>query len=756
MKLTLNTADCTGVPGNCLYPNRVEISNEDELKAAIAKDHVCAQYKGNYRSNDNFIEATGIFMDVDNDDSENPDDWLSADKLSELLADVDHAIVPSRHDMKQKDGKAPRPRLHVYFPINPESDRDRYKAIKVAIHKQYPFFDANALDAARFFFGSSPNYVIWHEGWITIDQFVDLDSDDDSSEDQSNGSGPILQGSRNNTMSRFAGRVLKRYGLEGDKAHAVYEQHAKKCDPPLSDTELASIWNSAIRFYKNKVVKSPDYISPEQYNSEFGSLKPDDYSDVGQAAVFSMEYSNELLYTSSTDYLRYDGSVWVEDKQLAVLAMVEFLDSQLVESQDLLASAKQALMDQGIDDELLHAGGKKLEKAVMKSNLAKSYFSYVEAKKYMNFVMKRRDYRGFNAALVVSKAMLNRSINDLDQHPNLLNTPGGTYDLEKGLNGWKEHDANDLMTKITEVAPGDEGKGLWEEAIQTFFCGNQELIDYVQLVVGIAAIGKVHNEHLIIAYGDGANGKSTFWNTIARCLGSYSGKISAEVLTVGNKRNAKPEMAELKGKRLIIASEMEEGMRLNTAMVKQLCSTDPIQAEKKYESPFDFIPTHTLVLYTNHLPRVSANDDGIWRRLIVIPFNAKITGNSDIKNYSDYLFHHAGAAIMSWIIEGAEMAIAQNFKWTNPAIVQAAIDKYRQMNDWFGQFLDECCEVDPSYEEKSSAFYDEYRNYCQRIGEYTRNSADFYAAVEKAGLTRKRKAGGRFIIGARLKSEFLD
>ena len=85
-------------------------------------------------------------------------------------------------------------------------------------------------------------------------------------------------------------------------------------------------------------------------------------------------------------------------------------------------------------------------------------------------------------------------------------------------------------------------------------------------------------------------------------------------------------MAELKGKRLIIAAELQEGMRLNTSVVKQLCSTDPIFAEKKFKAPFSFEPSHTLVLYTNHLPKVAASDDGTWRRLIVIPFHAKIEG----------------------------------------------------------------------------------------------------------------------------------
>ena len=123
-----------------------------------------------------------------------------------------------------------------------------------------------------------------------------------------------------------------------------------------------------------------------------------------------------------------------------------------------------------------------------------------------------------------------------------------------------------------------------------------ELINYVQSIVGLAAIGKVYVEALIIAYGEGRNGKSTFWNVVSRVLGSYSGNISADMLTVGCRRNVKPELAEAKGKRLLIAAELEEGMRLNTSNVKQLCSTDEIYAEKKYKDPFSYIPTHTLVL----------------------------------------------------------------------------------------------------------------------------------------------------------------
>lgn len=110
-------------------------------------------------------------------------------------------------------------------------------------------------------------------------------------------------------------------------------------------------------------------------------------------------------------------------------------------------------------------------------------------------------------------------------------------------------------------------------------------------------VGRVYLESLIIAYGEGRNGKSTFWNTISRVLGTYSGNMSADTLTVGCKRNVKPELAEAKGKRLIIAAELEEGMRLNTSVVKQMCSTDEIFAEKKYKDPFSFTPRPTPLCF---------------------------------------------------------------------------------------------------------------------------------------------------------------
>ncbi len=270
-------------------------------------------------------------------------------------------------------------------------------------------------------------------------------------------------------------------------------------------------------------------------------------------------------------------------------------------------------------------------------------------------------------------------IPDGDTDDFLLNTPDCTVDLRTGAE--LLHRAEDYVTKCTAVAPGEKGRDLWENALHTFFCGDTELEDYVQHMAELAVIGHVYVEALIIAHGDGRNGKSTFWNILSRAFGSYSGNISADALAVGYKRNVKPELAETKGKRLLIAAELEEGMRLNTSVVKQFCSTDQIFAEKKYKDPFAFTPCHTLVLYTNHMPKVGANDPGTLRRLIVVPFNAKIEGNGDVKNYADHIFENAGPAVLAWMIEGAEKVIADNFRTVQPKCVKEATALYRENSD---------------------------------------------------------------------------
>ncbi|HEM5944529.1 TPA: DNA primase [Streptococcus suis] len=758
MQFTLSHSGQTGVQTTTVYPNQVTVTDEISLQTVAQFDHVAGLFLNNTRSNTNFIQSDVLVMDIDNDHSENSDEWITVERLKEIFADYNFALVTSRSHMQTKAGKAPRPKFHIYFQINEVTDKDIYVAMKEELCNQYKFFDDNAKDAARFFFGNPQAEVVWHDSWLTIDedmfQAVSIDDEEDFDADfYTPPSGPIQQGSRNSTMSVFAARILKRLGVT-QEARDGFDEQAQKCVPPLDKTELDTIWGSAVRFYNRTIKTSKGYVAPDAFNRE--TLKPDDYSDIGEAGVLAREFGDKLAYTNATDYLTFNGQYWKEDKQLAIGTVLEFMDLQLEEASEQYESAIKQLVQTGIPESIVREGGKGLVKLIDSPNQQILLAKYLSAKAYYQFVMKRRDYRYIIATHNTAKPMLAIDISELDKNDMLLNTPDATYDLKCGLSGSQAHSATDYLTKITTASPGNQGMGLWQETLATFFCGDQELIDYVQMVVGMAAIGKVYQEHMIIAYGGGANGKSTFWNTIARVLGSYSGKLSADALTMSNKRNVKPEMAELKGKRLIIASEMDEGMRLNTGLVKQLCSTDEIYAEKKYKDPFHFVPSHTLVLYTNHLPKVGANDDGIWRRLIVIPFNAKITGKSDVKNFADHLYDNAAPAIISWIIEGAEKAIKANFKTKLPKVVQESVRAYREANDWLGHFIEENCEIVKGHIQKSGDLYSAYRAYALQNGEYVRSTTDFYTALESAGYNRQRTSKFNAIVGLKLLDDFLD
>lgn len=747
-QFTLYTSDSVGSQSNCVYPHKTVITDEASLKQAAAHDHVSAEYKGNYRSSLNFIRADNVPLDCDNDHSDNPDDWVTPLEVAFAFPDVAFAVVYSRSNMLQKDSRSPRPRFHVFFPIPPVTDAKVYSALKKEITSCFPYFDNNALDSARFLFGTANAEVELYRGDKSIVDFLQ----DNKFEEWDNSQDEILEGNRNNTMSGIAGKLVVRYG-NTDEAYAIFLKKAEKCNPPLEETELKTIWNSAVKFGKY-VSSQESYIPPEQYNTDM-KLKPDDFSDVGQAIVLSREYLESLRYSPSTDYIVYNGSYWEESKPKSQAVAQELTARQLEEAEAEMQKATNEMLQNGAWEMLVAMGPKKAASAFNEQQ-RHSFEKYQTAQLYRNYAIKRRDSKYISSALKEARPMLEIEQCNLDADEFLLNTPSGTYDLRKGLGSVMKHDPLDFITKQTMVDPGTEGEDLWEAALNTFFCGDLDLIHYVQEIVGLAAIGKVYVEALIIAYGEGRNGKSTFWNVIARVLGSYSGNISADMLTVGCRRNVKPELAEAKGKRLIIAAEMEEGMRLNTSNVKQLCSTDEIYAEKKYKDPFSYIPSHTLVLYTNHLPKVGAIDKGTWRRLIVIPFSAKIDGNADVKNYADYLLENAGGAILAWVIEGATKVIGHKFKIEAPEKVKAAIQSYKENNDWLSHYLTDCCEVDNSYSAKSSEVYSSYRTYCMQVGEFIRGTADFYAALETAGFDRKRTRDNNLILGLKLKPEFLE
>lgn len=741
---------------NVIYPDKLEITDVIDMVQAVGFDHVCAEYKDNRRSNDNFIKSNVVVMDCDNDQTDKPEDWLNTNSIMSLFSDYSFVLVPSRNNMKEKGEKSARPRFHMYFPINECTSKSNYARLKSRLYIHYPFFDDNALDAGRFIFGSpvTEEDIVWNEGTKTIDQMPKFPTKDENivnnteaqdtkaavsndPEKTKTGQQIIQEGERNSTLFRYAMRVMKRFGLS-DRTRALFDQEAEKCIPPLSAKELESIWKSASH-----------YCPAEGEIQAEASMEPSDYTDIGQGKVFVREFGDEILYTDSTGYLRYNGKIWSYSDQYAVGAIEEFLDMQLADAEDSVKSAEAEAEAKGCSIEQL----KKAKIEELTPLELSLLIRYTKAELYHKYVLKYRNMNHMKAVLDAVKPMVQVDFNVFDSDPNLFNTPDEAYYLPEGLTGKRDHRPEDHFTKMTLVSAGDQGKQLWLDALDLFFSGDKALIEYVQMSVGTAAFGKVLREGLIIAIGDGGNGKSTFWNTILHVFGSYGGVISTNLLMSNSKVNLGAEIAELKGKRLVIASELEENQTLSTSMVKKICSTDPILGEIKFKQPFSFIPSHTAILYTNHLPNVKSIDNGIWRRLIVIPFNTKIPKATDIKNYTDFLVKNAGPAIMSWIIEGARKAYQFGFEFTMPSVVATATAEYREQNDWINDFIDACCVLGTGFSTSSGKLYDEYKEYCQKNGEHPRGVKSFVSGLQSKGFNRRKTNKGKIFDGIGLLSQ---
>ena len=470
------------------------------------------------------------------------------------------------------------------------------------------------------------------------------------------------------------------------------------------------------------------------YRADVCNLKPGDYSDVGQASVFAHEYGGNIRFAPETGWLFYDGKRWKESSLDVQACAQELTERQMIQAGEACNAA--------------HARGIGAFQAEDSGERHAAEAEEKEAEKYLKFARSRRRTGAIAATLTEAKPMLQIPLDHLDRDPFLLNTPGGTVDLRSGR--MRAHDPLDFCTKITTVSPDENGREIFDAFLDTLTVGDNELKAYLQTIAGMFALGAVFSECLTIAYGSGRNGKSTFFNLIGRVLGDYTGALSAETLTVNCRHNKSPEYAELRGKRFVIAAELEEGMRLDTAVVKKICSTDTILAEKKYRDPMQFRPSHSVLLFTNHLPKVGTNDAGTWRRLVVIPFCASITDDGDRKDFGDYIFRQAGGAALSWVVEGAKRFVEAGYKFDQPRCVREAIDDYRADNDWLQMFVAECCEKGP-YQQSSSSLYARYQDFCLSNKEYCRSAVDFKRALEGAGYPYKRTRAGVSFQGLRLR-----
>jgi putative DNA primase/helicase len=341
---------------------------------------------------------------------------------------------------------------------------------------------------------------------------------------------------------------------------------------------------------------------------------------------------------------------------------------------------------------------------------------------------------------------------DFDADPWLLNTPTGTVDLRS--EDLRPHQRTDGITKVTPVSPTDADAPLWRACLRTWTGGDGELEAFLQRLTGYWLTGSVREEKLTIVHGPGGNGKTKFIETIRACLGhDYVTGVAMETLIVTSGEQHPTDLADLRGKRLAIATETDEGRRLAEAKVKALTGGDRIRARYMRRDFFEFDPTHKLVIVGNHRPALRNVDEAMRRRLLLIPFDAVIPPDARDPNLAEKLLAER-SAILRWMIDGCLAWQANGLG--PPARVLGATDDYFETADALGRWLDERCISGANESMARVAAFASWKGWAEAAGEFVgteRRLTERLARLPGVDEIRIGKARTRTWIGIGLRRE---
>ena len=400
----------------------------------------------------------------------------------------------------------------------------------------------------------------------------------------------------------------------------------------------------------------------------------EDYTELGNAIKLKDSCQNIMCYHLSTGWCVWNGSMWEQNaEQLAMLLVMNQTD---------------ALRDHAL--RLLQLAPEPADKR-KKSTWSEEY---ERARNALAWAEKSRGYTNMANTLKAAKSLLTiKNADDFDRDPWLLNTPDGIVDLRTGEIG--ECRAEEMCTMCTLTTP-DFGspRPIWDEFLDRVTGGDKDFQRYLQEVAGMALVGKVYEEGLVIVYGPGGNGKSTLFSVWQQLMGDYAGTVRNEVLMGTRNGSEVAGQNLLRGKRLVITSELEESQVMQNSLLKRLTSRDKISANVKFHEPITFTPSHTLILHTNHLPRLRSVDGGTVRRIAVAPFETVIKSEERISDYAGLLVEKEGPQILAWMCEGAKRFYENHMTLKKPPVVQKATNEYINGEDLIQQFLEEACEAD--------------------------------------------------------------
>lgn len=335
---------------------------------------------------------------------------------------------------------------------------------------------------------------------------------------------------------------------------------------------------------------------------------------------------------------------------------------------------------------------------------------------------------------------------EFDRDKMLFNTANGYIDLTNG--SLHDHDIKKMFSKQGDVEYSDTMDcPEWLAFLDQTFAGDQELIDYLQKAIGYSLTGSTEEQVMFILYGSGRNGKSVFMDVLKHVAGSYSRSMQAKSIMVQQTSSAaNSDIARLKGARLVTASEPNEGVRLDEGLIKELTGGDTVTARFLYGTEFEFHPEFKLWLATNHKPIIRGTDDGIWRRLMLIPFTVQVP-KEKVDKRLQYKLERESVGILNWAVDGA-------LKWQReglepPQSVKQASKEYRDDMDVLELFVNDCCDKGPDYQAPAGELFKRYQAWADETGEYKMSKQKFGAQMKQKFHSKKNSS--IFYLGIRLK-----
>jgi P4 family phage/plasmid primase-like protien len=338
---------------------------------------------------------------------------------------------------------------------------------------------------------------------------------------------------------------------------------------------------------------------------------------------------------------------------------------------------------------------------------------------------------------------------DFDQDPYLLNVTNGTLDLRTGE--LRPHDRGDFMTRLAPVEFDPEAIAPTWTAFLERVLPSKDVRTFLQRLAGYTLTGDVSEHVLPVLYGVGANGKSTAVNAILEAVGEYGIQAAPEILMA--KRGGHPtEVADLFGCRFASVTEVEDGRRLNEALVKQITGGDRIRARRMRQDFWEFSPTHKVILSVNHKPEIRGTDTGIWRRIRLVPFTEVVPLAEQDTKLPEKLRREL-PGILRWMAAGCLEWQSEGLN--TPAAVTTATDEYREDMDSLGEFLSGCCLQGSSLSASAKSLWSAYRNWSKDNNEHEGTQKRFGTRLRERGFLNDRdsRTGRKAWFGLSLSEE---